>query len=85
MVHQIAGFNLDLFDNAVGLRLDFDLGDRLDLAGGDHALGDVTRLDGLRELGGVYLVRFGVRKAEDRSHEHDEHENGRALEGTRPD
>ncbi len=37
-----------------GLGLDFDLGDGLDLAGGDYALGEVTLFD-LGQLGGINL------------------------------
>ena len=37
-LHPIPGIHVKLLHDATGLRLDFDLGDGLDLAGRDHAL-----------------------------------------------
>src|SRR5262245_52537262 len=54
---DVAHLNLQLFDDAVGLRFDFDLGDRLDAARGDDRTRDVAALD----HGQSRRVNFGRR------------------------
>ena len=53
---MLVDVDVQLLDDAVRLRLDFDLGDRLDLAGGDDRPHHRAALDG-RELGRVDVNR----------------------------
>ena len=52
--HFIAGLDKELLYDTAGLGLYLDLGDGLDLAGGDHTLGQVALLH-LRQLRGIDL------------------------------
>src|SRR6202043_2274977 len=45
LLDEIAFLDLDFLDDAVGLGLDIDLGDRLNLADRDHGAGEVTAFD----------------------------------------
>ena len=61
-------------DDAGGLGFDFDLGDGLDLAGGDDGAGDVTAF-GLGKLGGLdfcVVAAGGYRDAEDDGEDEDD-------------
>ena len=71
----VAVVDVELLHDAAGLGLDLDLGDGLDLAGGDHALRQVAFFD-LGQLRGVDLgAAAGEGEHDHRSQQDDSNTN----------